>query len=141
MATGGHDVRGILPFIFPTLAEPGEYSKPSSHYWVAVDNTSSSVIGTISIISDAVTTNRAELNAFYVQSGYQRCGVGAQLMTEALGFCRTSGIKTVELTSNKGFYDPAIRYYERLGFTRVREYEPERAPGIVLVDMVLELTA
>lgn len=137
MAAIGRDVSSRLPMIFPSLASAEEFIKPASQGWVAFeDGADDAILGAITIISSPDPLV-AELNAFYVQEGHQRRGIGGLLVEAALHFCRSAGVRRVELTSNKCHYDPAIRYYERLGFQHVKEYEV--APGIVLVDLVLEL--
>ena len=139
----GTDCTPFLHRIFPTLHTIEEFSLPTSHYWVAstVDCTNE-VIGAISIIEgESGETSRSscvELNAFYVSESYQRKGIGSALMKEALQFCRSSGVRRVDLTSNKGYYDPAIRYYEKIGFSHVKEYEI--MPGVILVDLKLDIT-
>ena len=135
------DVTPRLPLIFPTLASPQLFT--AGHYWVAVEPAEGGggerLLGAISIITGVSEGDpaAAELNAFFVAAGYQRRGIGARLMGAALAFCAAAGVARVELTSNVGHYNPAIEYYERLGFTRTREYEV--APGVVLVDMALQL--
>jgi threonine 3-dehydrogenase len=138
LAAPGRDITPRLPLIFPTLAKANLFTAPSSHYWVAV-SPNGAIVGAISIImvEGAPPPAAAELNAFYVAEDHQRRGVGARLMGAALAFCRAAAVGVVSLTSNRGHYDPAIRYYERLGFHHVKEYEV--APGIVLVDMELAL--
>ena len=135
MAAPGRDVTSRLPLIFPSLESEAQFSAPSSHFWVA-EGADASILGAISIISDA-DPGIAELNAFYVAEGHQRRGIGARLMEAALGFCRAGGVKRVDLTSNVGVYDAAIAFYKRLGFKHKREYEV--GSGIVLVELELEL--
>ena len=151
LAATGRDVTARLPLIFPSLASAAAFAAPTSHFWVAVDeDAATEIVGAISIIGGegdagvaadggvvAGGAAVAELNAFYVADAHQRRGVGARLMEAALAFCRASGVKRVDLTSNRGHYDAAIAFYARRGFVETREYEV--APGIVLVDMALEL--
>ena len=137
LSKSGKDVTSLLPVIFPTLTCLEEFMRPTSHYWIAEEAGANEIIGAISIIRSAEDPRTVDLNAFYVREKCQRSGVGAQLMGCALEFCRASDICRVELISNRGCYDPAIAYYQRIGFQLLREYEV--SPGIVLVDMALEL--
>ena len=133
-----HDVTSRLERIFPSLANADAFAAPANHFWVAVDEgADDAVLGAISIISGEGGPDAAELNAFYVHDAHQRRGHGAKLFDAALAFCRASGVRRVSLTSNKGHYDAAIAFYERRGFTRTAEFAV--APGIVLVEMALEL--
>lgn len=135
------DVTPRLPLIFPTLSTAELFSSPTSHYWVAeLEETGAEgidIVGVVSIIMED-TAVVAELNAFYVAKEYQRQGFGARLIGEALAFCQERGVKRVELTSNQGHYDAAIAYYLRLGFKQEKPTY-EVAPGIMLVDLALEL--
>jgi GNAT superfamily N-acetyltransferase len=145
LAAAGHDVSGRLPFIFPSLANAEEFSKPAALFWIAEPRSlgsargvgGASILGAISVITSGDDTTTVEINAFYVLESLRGRGIGASLMDTALAYCRESGVHRVELTSNKGFYDAAIRYYEKRGFKNVKEYEV--APGITLVDLLLEL--
>jgi GNAT superfamily N-acetyltransferase len=133
------DVTPRLPLIFPTLSTAELFSAPTSRYWVADTGAEDiEIVGAVSIIMED-NPAVAELNAFYVAEGCQRQGVGARLIGEALSFCRERGVKRVELTSNQGHYDAAIAYYLRLGFKQEKPAY-EVAPGIVLVDLALELS-
>lgn len=130
------DMPALLPLIFPNLADAVAFAKPTSHCWVAVED-DSAIVGVLTIMTSTDDSSTAELNAFFVRPEYQRRGLGSELMQTGLAFCRGSGISRVTVCSNKGIYDPAIRYYEKLGFVHVREYTV--SPGIVLVDLQLQL--
>jgi threonine 3-dehydrogenase len=134
LSTPERDVTPRLPLIFPTLASVDLFSSPCAHYWVA--DLCGVIVGAISVITEGA--GAAEVNAFFVDAGHQRRGLGARLIGEALSFCRAAAVERLHLKSNRGHYDPAIRFYERLGFRRTREYEV--APGVVLVDMELQLS-
>ena len=95
------------------------------------------LLGAISIILGEGGADAAELNYFYVVDTHQKRGLGARLMDEALAHCRAAGVRRVSLTSNVGHYEPAIAYYGKRGFVRTKQFEV--APGIVLVEMELEL--
>jgi len=137
-ALAPHDVTSRLPLIFPSLSSADAFAAPASNFWVAVDESEpDAVLGAISIIVGEGGADAAELNAFYVADAHQRRGLGARLMDAALAFCRAAGVRRVALTSNVGHYEPAIAYYEKRGFARTKQFEV--APGIVLVEMELEL--
>lgn len=132
------EVATRLPLIFPPLASAEDFLSPAHHSWVTEEEgTAGGISGAISIILGEGGADAAELNYFYVADAHQRRGLGARLMDEALAFCRAAGVRRVGLTSNVGHYEPAIAYYGKRGFARTKQFEV--APGIVLVEMELEL--
>ena len=79
------------------------------------------------IITCAESRN-AELASIAVDSRDRRCGVGKALLDDALARLRSRGIKTwwlmVEVAN-----EPAIRFYEKYGFTCTRRVKGYYGPG------------
>ena len=73
-----------------------------------------------------------------VDPGYRGRGIGRALMGECLRRCREQSIRTIGLRTNE-IMDIARRMYERMGFTRVPEFDFHPAPGIVVMAYCLDL--
>ncbi|OGO39706.1 MAG: hypothetical protein A2147_05860 [Chloroflexi bacterium RBG_16_57_8] len=67
-----------------------------------------------------------------VDPAYRGRGIGHRLMGECIRRCREAGIMTVGLHTTEAM-DVARRMYERMGFTRVPEYDFHPAPGVVVM--------
>lgn len=94
--------------------------------------------GIVGAFFDANDATRAQLVSMWTDPAHRQRGVGRLLVNEVLGWARLRGARILLLmvTSNN---EPAIRFYERLGFTRtgrterypndpaVLEYEMSRA--------------
>lgn len=59
-----------------------------------------------------------EIATLYVQPRHHGKGIGKALLAEAIKICRERGVQSVWLTTNSE-NEPAIRFYEALGFKNV----------------------
>lgn len=74
------------------------------------------IVGVITIQRGMYKKNRHTANlGIAIKSGHRRKGIGTRLINESLNWCRSQGVKKVNLevfSSNVG----AIKAYERVGF-------------------------
>jgi GNAT superfamily N-acetyltransferase len=81
----------------------------------------------------------AGIRLLAVQPGYRGKGVGLALMEECIRRCRRERIWTIGLHTTEAM-DIARRMYERMGFTRVPEFDFHPRPDIVVMAYHLALT-
>jgi ribosomal protein S18 acetylase RimI-like enzyme len=96
--------------------------------------------GIIGVFLDQDDRTRAHLISMWTAPSHRQRGVGRLLVTEVLDWARRRGAQTVLLmvTSNN---EAAIRFYERLGFTRTGLTEPyPNDPAIVEFEMLRTIT-
>jgi len=72
----------------------------------------------------------ATLMSIAVAPGAKRTGLGKGLISRFLGDMEAGGIQAVCLTTDRDKNDPTIAFYERLGFTRVREFRTKEGRWI-----------
>ena len=80
-------------------------------------------------------TSRAQLISMWTAPTQRQKGTGRLLVNEILNWCRERGAKTLDLmvTSSN---ESAIRFYERLGFTRTGRTEPyPNDPALIEYEM------
>jgi ribosomal protein S18 acetylase RimI-like enzyme len=79
--------------------------------------------GMVCSFLDEEDATRAHLIAMWAAPTHRRQGLGCRLVTEVLDWARCRGAHTMLLmvTSSN---EPAMRFYERLGFTRTGRTEP-----------------
>ncbi len=78
---------------------------------------------------------QAQLVSMWVVPTHRRLGIGRLLINAILDWARTKGIRTLYLmvTCNN---DPAIRFYQRLGFTMTGRTEPyPNDPALIEYEM------
>lgn len=75
-----------------------------------------------------------------VHPDFRSHGVGHTLMDECIRRCRQQGLAAIGLHTTT-FMDVARRMYERMGFTRVPEFDFHPAPGVVVMAYRLGLQA
>jgi len=113
--------RRLLPQLSSTATPPEPESlralaeHPANQLLVArVDGP---ILGTLTLVTFPIPTGvRAWIEDVVVDSAARGQGVGAALVTRAVGLARASGARTVDLTSRPS-RDAANRLYRRLGFT------------------------
>ena len=57
----------------------------------------------------------SELDNFYIEESYRRCGIGSMLVDEFKRYCKSNGIDEMKVTASaSNFY--AIEFYKKNGF-------------------------
>jgi ribosomal protein S18 acetylase RimI-like enzyme len=89
--------------------------------FIAMDG--ATACGMVCSFLDEEDATQAHLIAMWAAPTHRRQGLGRRLVTEVLAWARSRGASTMLLmvTSNN---ETAIRFYERLGFTRTGQTEP-----------------
>ncbi len=82
-------------------------------FWIA--QCCGDVVGSIAIAADKDPPGSARLRWFIVSPEHQCLGIGHQLMSAAMAFCRSAGHRRAYLTTFAGL-DAARRLYEQHGF-------------------------
>ncbi len=78
-----------------------------------------------------------KIHKIYVIPSGQGKGVGRRLISEIAGRAAESGDRLLQLNVNK--HNPAIQFYEKLGFRKVSEECIPIGNGFVMDDVVMEL--
>lgn len=104
--------------------------------WVAMKNGWPQGALTIDGPRPEIRREAARLRFFILHPSLRGRGLGRQMMTEAMRFCRDQGYKRVFLTTLAGL-DAAMQLYESHGFVRIAE---SRQPfhGSEFVEQTLE---
>jgi N-acetylglutamate synthase-like GNAT family acetyltransferase len=76
-----------------------------------------------------------KLNKLYVLPGVQKTGAGKALMEHAFTIAGKHNAKQVILNVNR--YNPAKDFYQRLGFTIIKEEDVDLGNGVVQEDYVM----
>ena len=95
--------------------------------------------GIVGAFLDANDVTQAQLVSMWMAPTYRQRGVGRLLVNEVLSWARRRGACTLLLmvTSNN---EPAIRFYERLGFTRTGRTEPyPNDPAVLEYEMSMPI--
>jgi ribosomal protein S18 acetylase RimI-like enzyme len=95
--------------------------------------------GIVGAFLDANDATRAQLVSMWTAPVYRQRGVGRLLVNEVLAWARRRRARTLLLmvTSNN---EPAIRFYEKLGFTRTGRTEPyPNDPAVLEYEMSLPI--
>lgn len=87
-------------------------------FWLAIE--AEQVIGTAAIM--AINDATAKLKCMFVQVERHGSGVGQALFKQALAFTRAQGFRTLILDTHV-LMARAHRFYEKQGFTKVRQTE------------------
>ena len=84
---------------------------------------------------DENDATRSQLISMWTAPTHRRQGVGRLLVDEVAGWARLRGARTLLLTVTS-VNDPAMRFYERLGFVRTGRTEPyPNDPAVVEYEM------
>ena len=84
---------------------------------------------------DQNDATRAHLLSMWTAPTHRQQGIGRLLVNDVLNWARGRDARTLQLmvTSNN---EPAIRFYQRLGFTRTGRTEPyPNDPGVIEYEM------
>lgn len=101
----------------PDLMSIGEtFQTGNGNFWVALDG--DRVVGTIGVVD--ISNKQAALKKMFVAKEYRgkEKGLSQLLMTTAIEWCKTKGIKQVFLGTTEKMY-AAHRFYEKNGFVEV----------------------
>ena len=91
--------------------------------------------GVVGSFLDQNDPTRAQLVAMWTAPTHRQQGIGRLLVNEVLSWARRRSASTLLLmvTSNN---EPAVRFYERLGFTRTERTEPyPNDPAVIEYEM------
>ena len=97
--------------------------------------------GIVGAFLDSNDGTRAQLVSLWTAPAYRHRGIGRLLVNEVLRWAHLRGVHTLLLmvTSNN---EPAMRFYERLGFTRTGRTEPyPNDPGVIEYEMLRPVVA
>lgn len=97
--------------------------------------------GIVGAFLDSNDRTRAQLVSMWTAPTHRHRGIGRLLVNEVLRWAHLRGADTLLLmvTSNN---EPAIRFYERLGFTRTGRTEPyPNDPGVIEYEMLRAILA
>lgn len=95
--------------------------------------------GIVGALLDANNTTRAQLVSMWTAPTHRQRGIGRLLVNEILKWARLRNARTLLLmvTSNN---EPAIRFYEKLGFARTGRTEPyPNDPAVIEYEMSLPI--
>jgi ribosomal protein S18 acetylase RimI-like enzyme len=89
---------------------------------------------------EASAPDTAHVYQMWVRPADRRLGAGKKLIDEVISWARSRGLRRLELTMTSG-NTPALRLYQRAGFTPVGEPVPVReGSGLLAQPMELVLT-
>ena len=88
-------------------------------------------VGSISLDSESLGDNHANLCWFVVNSETQGSGIGKALLQQALEFCDKNNFQQTHLWTVKGL-DAARRLYEICGFQLAEEYPGDQWGKVVI---------
>lgn len=97
--------------------------------------------GMVGSLLDSSDGTRAQLVSMWTAPAHRHRGIGRLLVNEVLRWAHLRGVHTLLLmvTSNN---EPAMRFYERLGFTRTGRTEPyPNDPGVIEYEMLRPVVA
>ncbi len=110
-----------------------QWNGETSAAFLAMDgHTACGIVGTFLDQDDAT---RAHLGSMWTAPTHRHRGIGRLLVNEVLGWARLRKARTLQLmvTSNN---EPAILFYQRLGFTRTGRTEPyPNDPALIEYEM------
>lgn len=95
--------------------------------------------GIVGAFLDANDVTQAQLVSMWMAPTHRARGIGRMLVKEVLAWARRLGARTLLLmvTSNN---EPAIRFYEKLGFTRTGRTEPyPNDPAVLEYEMSMPI--
>lgn len=91
--------------------------------FLAIDKDDGTACGIAGSFLDQKDPSRAELISMWTAPTHRKRGVGRLLVNEVISWARGRGARVL-LLMVVGNNDPAIRFYERLGFTRTGRTQP-----------------
>jgi GNAT superfamily N-acetyltransferase len=98
----------------------GRYDEQKDGFWIALAK--GRIEGSITIDGANSATDGAHLRWFILSNGLRGQGFGNQLISEAVGFCRSRGYGRVYLWTFEGL-GAARHLYEKNGFRLVEQHE------------------
>lgn len=106
------------------------------HFFIA--KIDSIPIGYISIEHNCEESNKTKIHKLYLLPEYQKMGVGHRLYECAMSEAKLNGDLAILLNVNK-YNKKAISFYNRVGFTVVKEEIIDIGNGFVMDDYVFEI--
>lgn len=103
-------------------------------FWAA--KAGDEIVGAVAIDGSRAPA-AARLRFFVVEDGHRGAGIGERLMRAALEFCRSTGYRSIYLTTFAGLH-AARKLYERHGFVITKE-RPHRDWGEEVLEQIFEL--
>jgi ribosomal protein S18 acetylase RimI-like enzyme len=110
-----------------------EQMQQGQEFFIAEVNTIPVGFGAVSSYEEGVY----KLNKIYVLPGIQKTGAGKALMNEAIRIARKNGARELVLNVNR--YNPAKDFYQKIGFTIIKEEDVDLGNGVVQEDYVMSL--
>jgi GNAT superfamily N-acetyltransferase len=101
----------------------GRYDEKRDGFWTAVAG--ESIEGSIAIDGLHAADEGAHLRWFIMSDAWRGKGFGNQLLSSAIGFCRSAGHKGVSLWTFEGLH-AARHLYEKYGFMLVEQQKGAR---------------
>ena len=111
-----------------------KYAPPAGRILIAYyDNEPAGCIALLQLASVGV----CEMKRLFVRPAYRSLGTGALLVQQLISVAKAVGYKSMVLdTLNR--LQPAIRLYERFGFSKTKPYYPNPLPGVVYMQKQLD---
>jgi diamine N-acetyltransferase len=78
-----------------------------------------------------------KLHKLYVLPGTQGKGIGKALLDFVSNEIKLAGASALQLGVNR--FNPALKFYEKIGFTKLREEKTSIGNGFVMDDYIMEL--
>lgn len=109
------------------------YGEPAGAAWLSLDARG---VPTGIIAVRALGGGIAEVKRMFVRPAHRGSGAGRLLCEAAVDHARAAGFCLLRLDSAERLA-PAVRLYERLGFSRIPAYNENPEPDAVFFEMVL----
>jgi len=120
------------------LKRAARWTDETSIAYLAVD--AGSPCGIAAGFLDKNEATRAHLVSMWVAPTHRRLGIGYMLVEEIIAWLRVKSVRTLQLlvTSNN---DPAIRFYQQLGFQLTGRTEPyANDPALSNLEMIRSIS-
>jgi len=108
----------------------------TQQWWVAVDQSTSTVCGCAGLIGNNESANSGEVHAFFIDPQFKRRGVGRLLWATVRTSAKEQGLTHLIL-----YADPyAVPFYETMGFAITGQAPSGSIPGRLLPQMTIDLS-
>lgn len=119
---------------FYSLNALQQQMKDGQQFFIAVLNREAIGFGSVSEIGPQVF----KLNKLYVLPGIQKSGAGKALLHHAFAIAGSNNAKQLILNVNRN--NPAKSFYERMGFSVLKEEDVDLGNGILQEDYVMGIS-
>lgn len=96
------------------------YIDKNGGFWIAIDNETDNLLGTIGI--NKIDNETFKLNRFYIDERCRRQGIGSKLYKELEMFVKLNNGKYIYLNSSKHLKN-AHRFYKKNNFNQINDYD------------------